>query len=85
MDVEGLGDKGFVKTDRYFAHFNRVRVSRLLCYRNVKQYHQNELTQKGVCCAGRCASEFIFSFVENSDAMKYVVSYPNVSVTPKAI
>ena len=60
MDGEGLGYKIFDKKDFYFAHFNRVRLPRLLRYRNAKQCHQNELTQKSTCCTGRHTSEVIF-------------------------
>ena len=43
VDGEGLVDKGFDRTDRFFAHFNRVRCPKLLRQRDVKQHHAQEL------------------------------------------
>ena len=84
-DGEGLADKGFEYVDRCFAWFNRVRCPRVLRSRKVKQYDVIELASKADYCNLRCTSEVVFSFLENIDALKDVVPYHNIKITPCAL
>ena len=79
-DREGLGDKGFENTDKYFAWFNRIRTPRVLRKRDIKQYDPLELIQKGIYCKGRYTAEVAYSFLENMDALKDPVPYHNISI-----
>ena len=82
---EGLADKGFEHTDTLFAWFNRVCCPKVMKARKLKQYHELELPDKGICCTGRYTIEVNYSFLENNDILKDGVPYENISLLPYAL
>ena len=75
---EGLGDKGFDNTERYFAWFNQVRTPRVLRSRNVKQHEVEEFIEKSICFTGRSIIKACYSFLENVDVLKDTVPRKNM-------
>ena len=81
-DSEGLGDKGFEKTERSLPFLNRVRTPRVLRSRKVKQYHELELLPKRSLCTGRYTIEVDFSRFSSLDGMKETIPYENLCLLP---
>ena len=84
-NLEGLADKSFERTDRYFPFFNAVHTPRVLRGRYVKQYHQDELEPKQELCTARYPNEVGFSRIVDLDILKDVVPYENFTVLPYAL
>ena len=50
LNSKYLSDKGFKNSNCFFAHFNRVRCSRILRTREIKKYDVIELLTKDAYC-----------------------------------
>jgi hypothetical protein len=83
--VEGLADKGFERTDRYFPFFNAIRTPRVLRGRKVKQYHEDELEPKRAICTARYINEVGFARTVDLDVIKDTVPYENLRILPYAL
>ena len=82
---EDLADKSFENCNRYFMHLNRVRYSRVLRSRDIKQYNVVELKIKGNYYKLRYISEVAFSFIKCVDAVEDFFPQENISVLPFAL
>ena len=81
-DSEGLGDKGFEHTERFFPYFNRIRCPRKLRARQVKQYDVMELLDKRSICTGRYVVEVPYSRLLNVSGLRDTVPYENLRLVP---
>jgi hypothetical protein len=80
--TEGLGDKGFEKTERFFPYFNKIRTPRVLRPREVKQYHEDELLAKHNMCSARYVNEVTFARLVIMDGLRDNVPYENLCLVP---
>ena len=83
--AEGLADKNFEKTDRFFPIFNAIQTPRVLRGRRVKQYHEDELEPKRLLCKARYANEVGLSRIVDLDILKDVVPHKNFCLFPFAL
>ena len=82
---EGLGDKGFAGTDRFYAWWSKIRTPLLMRGRKVKQYQALEINAHGgkrPVCRLRYTSEVAFARHTIQDGTKDVIPYPNISILP---